>query len=386
MNTSLKKFHGTKTPGEFNSIVFGDVHINHANTTAHDTLPILHRIIEPTEKFKLLDMIFIEGDFFDSLMQFNNEHLGRITYWIILLLKRCAEFNIALRVLEGTPSHDMKQNRCFVYYNDIYNIGCDLKYFDDLDIEQNEQLGVDILYLPDEWDSPLENCYTAAKKLIALKGMSQVDYAIMHGNFEYQLPKVMGIAAHNSSLWQELVRYNILIGHVHTHSKYGKIVASGSLNRLRHGEESPKGWCSVVGYADGSTNVTFHEAKDAKTYLTVTVPEADTDAIIEFINDTCKDLRPDSYIKWAHPDKIVLHSVLNYAEMSYPEINFSCKEIELDEVKQESILPKLEKGWHGIDITKHNVVKLIVDEMERRDQSDMVEEAKRMLLEVIDEL
>lgn len=388
MNTPLKKFHGTKTPGEFRSIVFGDVHINHQNTTAKETIPVLYEIVKVDAEFVKLDMIFIEGDFFDSLMYFNNIFLKRIVQWILHLLKLCAKYNIALRVLEGTPSHDMKQPECFAYYNELYSMGADVLYVDDLKIERNTKLGVDILYLPDEWDSPLENCYKAAKNAIKALGETQVDYVVMHGNFEYQLPKVAGLAAHSSKLWQELVRYNILIGHVHTHSTYGKIVATGSTNRLRHGEESPKGWCSVIGYSDGTTNVTFIENKNAKTYTTLKVPNnLDTEETISYITEHCENLRPDSYIKFAHEDNITLTGMLNYARMEYPDINFSIKKLEGDETtKTRSVLPVI-KAREGIDITKDNLHKLMGTELTNRGMSDAdITDALDLLKGIVDEL
>lgn len=331
-------------------------------------------------------MIFIEGDFFDTIMLYNNPYLHRIYSWITALLVRCAKYNIALRILEGTPSHDMKQPRWFVSINEVQKINADCRYFDTLVIERNELLGLDILYLPDEWDSPLENCYVAAKRAIKEIGEVQVDYVVMHGNFEYQLPKVMGLSAHNSALWQELVRYNILIGHVHTHSTYGKIVASGSLNRLRHREESPKGYCSIIGYSDGTTDVTFLPFAEAKTYTTITVPEIeDTDKLVEFINKKLIGIRPDSHIRWAHENSISLLSIVNYAKVEYPDINFTSKLIEsADKVVQQSVLPKISSSRIGIDITKDNISKLLVAELERRGKSHSnISDAETLLQEII---
>lgn len=354
-------------------------------------MPLLYRLIDPTEEFKALDVIFIEGDFFDSLMPMNHPDMLRIISWIVTLLQRCKKYNILLRVLEGTPSHDMKQNRWFIYLNGVSGIGADVKYFDDLAIEKNEKLGVNILYLPDEWDSPLENCFIAAKQLIKENGLEKVDYALMHGNFEYQLPKVAGLSSFSSAMWQTLVFFAILVGHVHNASTYGLIRASGSFNRLRHGEESPKGYSSVVGYADGRSVIKFIENKDAKTYLTVKIPESPTvttDELIEFVTNTCKDLRPDSYIKFAGKSKVKIDSIVNYAKSEYPDINFSTKQLEDEsENKIQSILPDIKYNKVGVDITRHNSSKLLLDELKRRGfDTDFINQASSMLKDVIDEL
>lgn len=367
--------------------MFGDVHINHPNTTASDTLPLLYRLIREDDAFKQLDMIIIEGDFFDTLMSMNHPAISRIMMWMLSLLKACKKHGIALRILEGTPSHDMKQNEWFVTLNELYGIGTDLRYYADLALERNTKLGVDILYLPDEWDSPLHNCYLAAKKLLKSSGLTQVDYAVMHGNFEYQLPSLLGVPAHSSALWQDLVVFNILIGHIHNASRYGKIVASGSFNRLRHGEETPKGYNSITGHADGRAVVEFIENVDAKIYLTLTLPELDTDGLIRYIHETCDQYPDDSSLKFASKNKILLESVINYARVEYPKLNFTVKYLEDVSEAQKSVLPKVNRNRVGTDILKDNVLNLMRSKLtEQGHTEEFITSALVTLQERVNEL
>ena len=58
-------------------------------------------------------------------------------------------YNIILRILEGTPSHDWKQSKLFIHLNDLTKAGTDVKYIDSLSIEYIDKFGINVLY-PDE--------------------------------------------------------------------------------------------------------------------------------------------------------------------------------------------------------------------------------------------
>ena len=159
-------FKRTKVAGVLNLLVVGDIHLGHRVTPTPLTLQSLYKLLPNTLETQQLDYFIIEGDLFDRLLTNNYEHLSAIQTWMIWLLKTCKEHDICLRVLEGTPSHDMEQSSAFITFNDAYHIGCDLLYVDDLFIEQNERHGITFLYLPDEWTSPIENCFIAAQRLL----------------------------------------------------------------------------------------------------------------------------------------------------------------------------------------------------------------------------
>ena len=71
--------------------------------------------------------------------------------------------------------------------------------------------------------------------------IEQVDLAMMHGNFKYQLP-MPSIHMHTEEDYLSIVRYYICINHIHTASVYGRILAPGSFDRMAHGEEEDKGY------------------------------------------------------------------------------------------------------------------------------------------------
>ena len=85
-------------------------------------------------------------------------------------------------------------------------------------------------------------------------GLTKVDYAVMHGQFDYQLPKhITGMPRHDSQKYLDIVKHYIFIGHIHTHSVYDRIIAQGSFDRLTHGQEEPKGY--VVSIVDDEEKI-----------------------------------------------------------------------------------------------------------------------------------
>ena len=147
-------FNLTKVKDEVNIAVFGDVHLGHDKTKTNEIISKLYKLFPETEATRNLDFIFIEGDLFDRLLYLNNDYMVDIVIWMEWLLNKCAKHGIALRVLEGTPSHDMRQPEIMASLAKKYTDDLDFKYADTLCIEFHERTGLSILYLPDEWNTP----------------------------------------------------------------------------------------------------------------------------------------------------------------------------------------------------------------------------------------
>jgi hypothetical protein len=127
-----------------------DVHIGNTRTTADYILSNLRHSLFTENKIANLDLFILAGDFFDRLLEYNHPSSGDILLFIDKLLQECSKHNVYLRILEGTPSHDNKQNKIF---DDLYNTGnykCDMKYVDTLSVEYIKEWDVNVLYVPDK--------------------------------------------------------------------------------------------------------------------------------------------------------------------------------------------------------------------------------------------
>lgn len=264
----------------FKFAVVSDVHLGHPRTPTHHTLSNLRAAFNRETGLPGLDVLFIAGDLFDGLLPHNAEETQLIHEWMVDLLRTCRDLGVELRVLEGTPSHDYGQNAWFVTANRSLSRPCALQYVDTLSVEYFAAWDIHVLYVPDKWRYEAIDTYLEAVDLLQAKGLTTVDLAIMHGSFDYQMPKSAGV--HDTQQWLRLVDELICIGHVHTHTHYEHIVAQGSFDRGSHGEEEPKGYIQCQLYP---TQWYFVENPGAKQYITVDVRHLSLEDTLSHLRD-----------------------------------------------------------------------------------------------------
>jgi DNA repair exonuclease SbcCD nuclease subunit len=247
-------------------IVTSDIHLGHSKTpTEHIIESFKSTILTDSNKTK--DVLFIAGDLFDRLLDLNTLEVKHIIEFFNYLLNYCYDNDILLRVLEGTPSHDWQQSSILLKLNDIRPNKCDFKYFKVLDVEYIEKFNKHILYIPDEWTNDHSTLETQITDKLNQYSITNVDIAILHGQFKYQF---QGKPYHGFYFKEEyflnLVRGYIHIGHYHVYTRLDRIIANGSLERLAHGEEKPKGYVVVK-----DNLYTFIENTRAFIYTTISI-------------------------------------------------------------------------------------------------------------------
>jgi predicted MPP superfamily phosphohydrolase len=277
-----------------------DIHLLHKNNKTAFIIKNLDTYLNTDELLSKVDILFIAGDLFDGSVSFSNEDIGIVNIWIAKLLYRCKKYNVCLRVLEGTPSHDMGQSKIFTTLNEILfkGEGVDLEYVKNLSIEYIERFGIHVLYVPDEWNHDNHDTLLEVKTLMKNKGLTQVDFAVMHGQFEYQLQDVVKQhVKHDSVEYLNLVKYLIFIGHIHKYSSKDRIFSHGSFDRLAHNEEEAKGFIYATVYKDGQYECKFIENKGARIYKTVKCVSEDTELNMKRIDKVAAKLPDESFIR-----------------------------------------------------------------------------------------
>lgn len=292
----LKTMKNLSTIRQLNIASISDIHLGHPTNHTEDIVTNLKIAFPDNTETAMLDYIFFCGDVFDRLLTLPESDVLFIKEFIAYILKLCKKHNIKLRVLEGTPSHDWYQSQAFQDINVLLEIGADLKYFKQLHIEYEQDHDIWLLFVPDECDATTEKTLSRVKNLIEQNGIEKVDYALMHGQFEYQLPEFVKAPKHNSEEYLNLVKHVIFIGHVHTFSQRDRIVAHGSFDRLRQNEESPKGHVRVKQFGN-DLQITFVENKGAKIYKTIDCTGLDINALLEKIDSVVFSAREDSYFR-----------------------------------------------------------------------------------------
>lgn len=322
--------------------VTSDNHLGHLKTpTAHIIQSFKNSIL--TENNKNLDVLFIAGDLFDRLLDLNSKEVQLIIEFFNYLLTYCHSNNILIRVLEGTPSHDWQQSSILVKLNDIRAHKCDLKYHKFLDIEYIERIGKYVLYVPDEWTNSHDDLEFQIQEKLNQHSITKVDIAIMHGQFKYQLAgKKYNGFYFKEEYFLNIVRGYIHVGHYHIFSKFDRIIANGSLDRLAHGEEAAKGYVIVE-----NDKYTFIENTNAYTYKTLNITNATT---IERLDKLIAKYPINSYIRLLvnkdHPFNI------NFNELKLRYLDYHIKKI----IKE--------------NISDSNSITYILDESEKLEVSD----------------
>lgn len=275
------------TPGELNIAMISDIHLGHNRVSATSILHNLEIAFPSNLETAKLDIIFIAGDLFDQILTIPEEQVFEIKAWMIRLLQRCKRLNIKLRILFGTPSHDRNQGVLFENLNGLLTIGADCKYISTLTIEYIEDFNINVLYIPDEWRLDPDDTWEDVQVALRDNNLEKVDYAIMHGMFEYQLPLNVRLPCHNSERYLSIVKKYISIGHYHHMSRYDRILAQGSFDRLAHGEEGAKGHFRLKVTNDDTTEldeIHFIENKGATIFKTITLTGLEEAEVEEKLN------------------------------------------------------------------------------------------------------
>lgn len=277
-------------------LALGDIHFgNPSNKTSYilESFSLFFKTYH--NLLKDLDYINLNGDLFDRLLMANSNEYNMVFRWLINLVEYCELHNIGLRLLEGTPSHDNEQGKTM--YDAIIKLkpNIDFKYIQDIEIEYIEKFDINILYVPDKNDKPASERFKQILKLMKEKNLKQVDLAMMHGNFKYQLP-ITSIHAHDEDSFLSIVKYYILINHIHTASVYGRILAPGSFDRMVHGEEEDKGALYVI-LEKEDMKFQFLKNMNARIQKTFYITEKDPEKALNKLHKDLNKLPITSFVR-----------------------------------------------------------------------------------------
>lgn len=358
--------------------VLSDIHLGHRRTLTAKIIESLETALPDNAETAALDVIFLSGDVFDDLITLNNDSVVWATeFWITKLLRMCAKYDIALRVLEGTPGHDWKQSKMFPKLKELTGIDVDLEYVDTLCIRHIERYGISVLYVPDEWDTSTENTLNQVRDLLRAQGLTKVDFAVMHGQFNFQLPAAAKAPKHQEQAYLELVKHLIFIGHDHTHKRFERIYVPGSIERLKHLEEGPKGHLRATVWPSGEYDIEFRENLNAQRYVTVQC-QADLESTLRYLDDLTNELPPGSYIRVSGPIGHPIFYSTDELVRRWPLYHWS-KDV-CGEVVAETVIEDESVEFTPITITKDNISDLVLNRLEPLQLDPLVLEAAGLLL------
>lgn len=360
---------------------FGDIHFDHPNNSTRAIIKNLMRALPDDETAIKIDILVFTGDIFHRLMNLNNEYIPEIKMWMAHVCALAKKHNFLVRVLRGTPSHDWQQPRLFESVNAVTGIGADLKYVNTVSIEYIERYGISVLYVPDEANTTTEKTLSQVHELMRAKGLDQVDFAFMHGQFDYQLPPHVEAQKHSSQAYLAIVRELIFIGHVHIHSRFERILAPGSTDRLSHGEEGTKGHLRVLCKKNAEYDVRFIENQHAKMFVTVACQGLSLEESLDKIAKEVRLLPDDSFVRISMDKGNPLMANMQELVAKYPLLHIESHNKKEKKAKDEKEHEPL-KPFQQITLTKENLGALMLSRIAAKSVSaDVLAAATEMVEE-----
>ena len=371
---------------EFRIASAGDLHLGHGKNTPQEMVERLRAAFPRNAETAKLDVIALCGDVYDHLLNLPQDSVSIIDEWIIYMLRLCKALDIQLWVLEGTPSHDRGQSARFELLNKMLDINCDLLYVDKLSIIWMPKFRINVLFVPDEWTDSADKTLDEIHALMRNQGISKVDYAILHGQFEFQLPPVVKAQKHSSEAYLKIVDKLIFIGHVHIFNRNDRIISQGSFDRISHGEEDPKGHVRAIVRASNDYEIRFVETSDAKIFKSVYCRGLDFEQSHEKVLLETEDLPDASHIRIvADVGNPILQSIATYekAKPYYFWTGLGKADEEKSFLEQVELLQSRQE-YIPIEIKPDNVKKLIKDFMLTKNvDREIMKLAERKLAELV---
>lgn len=326
------------------TLFVSDIHLFHRRTP---TYHIAANLLDFIKGVPNLTRIVFGGDVFDRSQGLPEDEVNEAIVFCDELLEYTATNGIALRVLEGTRSHDMRQSKLFVTLNSQRSNPADLLYVDTVSIV-TENNGLTYLYVPDSISNNPDVVWDMVQAKLREHGLSKVDFGVMHGFFTYQMPPVASIAKknciHNEERYLSIVRHIISIGHVHLPSSYDRIFAQGSFDILSFGEISKKGGI-VATLRNGICDTEFVENRNTYRYH---IHEIDDDdeidkALSKIESALINAANFPANISVRGTKRHVVRSVANALSEKFPNMKF------FDEVKSKDEVVEREGISMGMD-------------------------------------
>lgn len=339
-----------------------DQHCLHRLLGADRPLNALMRAFPDDDFTGQLDVLYYGGDFFDHEVPYTHPELPKIHTYMGWRLRMAEKHGYAVRVLEGTRSHDRGQCKHWETIHQLMGSKVDFKYIDTLMIESHPVMG-DVLYIPDNWRPTTDEVWLDVKAALKAHNLEMVDWVIMHGAFKHQLPDHLEgkVQMHDPERYSAICRKYVLVGHIHLRSQYKNIISAGSPERLCHGEEEPKGTLRIECNPHGEDLILFQENIHARIAKTIDVRGMSFDQILDITSDfahTQGDQDISLRLEVDPQDEICFN--LKVLQNHYPGIEITLKKDKLNKVHLINLSEPL-KVTNIVDLSIENATKMLLD-------------------------
>lgn len=363
-----------------------DQHLNYPKLAPHPMVQRFMRLMMTTINEHQPDALVLGGDWFDRPTSFTSKAGVQILSAMSMLLAVCNRKGIAVRVLKGTGTHDGVQNENWKPLAAVYK-NLDFKVYNDVDII-NDLGGMNILTIPDSTIANHHKCEVRVRELLVERGLESVDMGITHGMYTHHLEEAgFKVDAHDSTFYSSIVDILTLNGHIHRPSLYLNILTGGSTDRLRQGENHPKGIHVVdIDKEAKSFKATFIEQTEAAIFNSYDVMNEHVDVAIERLSEQLSRLdAEDMYVRLHYRADVAIRPIRDKLAEMYPNIVFdsvpNAKDVEAIREKRElEMMADIPQG-----LSPSNTIELFKEKFERTSMK-YTDAHERILRGIVDEL
>lgn len=365
-----------------------DWHFGHDKTPTENIFKGVVSMLPDDGSLQNVDYVIIAGDVYDHDLYFHSNKVRIANAAIHYVLRMAEKYGFTLIVLEGTPGHDWKQSISFVEIAELANIKADVHYVQNLEILYFEKHDIHMLFIPDEWRTRTEDTRKDVIACLKRHNLTKVDYAVMHGCFPHQLPGVPEeyVDMHNPNFYLNIVERFIFIGHIHVSSQYKRIVASGSLDAIAHGEEGRyKGWVRAECFVDKEKDtVQFIKNPHAMPYHTINLTGKPIEYCVKKVEDYIAKIR-HGHIRIISNVTDPANNYFLLLKKQYPEYTWVYKDA--SEKSKRDITKEIFSSQQRIKLptlTRNNLRHMVMDRI-KETRPDIHEQCETILCEVINE-
>ena len=266
---------------KYSFLVVGDIHFGYYPPEL--LYKEFNLILDSIDKYKP-NCVVIAGDYYDNRLSMASAHSVYSIKAFSNLLKKCEEYNIKLRQIKGTNSHDPEnqlKNLAQIANSSI----CDYKLF--LTVDEEELFpGIKVLYIPEEYMDDKDSYYSLYFKnhYQGIFGHGMFEETNFSSNNKFKSMRKYPIF--NSKEMEEICEGPIVFGHIHTPQRIrNRIQYTGSLVRSRFGEEEAKGiYLTTFDTETKETEFLFIENEITMRYDTIEI-KSDNQVFSMMINE-----------------------------------------------------------------------------------------------------
>jgi hypothetical protein len=280
-----------------------------------------------TARIPEADVVFINGDIFDDLLNFDTVVFDSIYATLHRMMATCEAHQVPLRILQGTWEHDRGQIHRLVNFYLAGQHTFDFAYFASIDVDEIHLAGrtLRVGFIPDSLPyASSQDIVDVLEQKMRERGWDYLDYACVHGYFDETFPKNIkrGSTIVFSMDQFKFVRKLVDAGHVHQHLMTDRFVSNGSFDRTVFGDEGKKGFVIVDDYPNVCAPH-FVENTQAAVFDTIGFPhDVDTSEIKSTIDTYMSNQTSTRRIalRFSVADSKDYEAIRAYMGMMYPNV------------------------------------------------------------------